>query len=381
MNERQNAPSKMNSANVLPRVVWDTTFTRRNQTGTHIYTQNLYRALKATGRVALQEIHNARTYKIIPPASNLWWLARGLERELTAQAPDLFHAAAYLGPRRAPCPMIVNVFDVAALTYPQFHDWKWRAYTRFIVPQTARRAAAVITLTEHARGAIVRAYQLAPERVHIVAPGIGAEFQPLANVDALARLRARYGLSKDFLLHLGEANRRKNIPTLIAAFAQLRADFPQLRLALAGPQIPTAAAVTQAIRAYGVENAIIRLGYVPQADVPLLYASARAFVYASKMEGFGMPPLEALACGVPVVAAPNPPMPEVLGDAVCWAADDSPTALANAVRRTLMDETLVAQLREKGIARARRFTWERAAQTTLQIYANLLQSQRMGARA
>ncbi|MDL1898249.1 glycosyltransferase family 4 protein [Anaerolineae bacterium CFX7] len=370
----------MSNANALPRVIWDKTFTRHNQAGTRAYTQNLYRALAATGCVELQQIHNARAPKPSSAASNLWWLARGLEQALNARAPALFHAAAYLGPRRAPCPMIVNVFDATTLTYPQYQDWKWRAYARFVIPHTVRHAAAVITLTEHARGEITRAYQVAPERVHIVAPGIGAEFQPPTDADALARLRAQYGLGENFLLHLGEANGRKNIPALIAAFAQLRADFPQLTLVLAGPHIPTADAVTQAIRAHGIANAVTRLGYVPQADVPLLYGGARAFVYASKLEGFGMPPLEALACGTPVVAAPNPPMPEVLGDAVCWAENDSPAALASAMRRVLTNQALVEQLRVQGIARARAFTWERAARQVTEIYADILQAQQAKAR-
>lgn len=370
----------MNRVNGLPRVVWDMTFTIRSRTGTHTYTHNLLRALQATQQVALEELYGTRDAGRnrkgggLPGAQNVWWLTRGLEQQLNARAPDLFHAAAYLGPRHAPCPVIVNVFDVAYVTYPQDFDWKWRAYARFVIPHTVRNAAAVITLSEHARNEIARAYQVPRARVHIVAPGIGGEFQPTTDADAIARLRTQYSLGENYLLYVGATNGRKNIPALIAAFAQLRAEFPQLTLVLAGPRMPQAKDVTQAIRKHAVENAATRLGYVPQSDLPLLYAGARAFVYASKLEGFGIPPVEALASGTPVVAAPNPPMPDVLGDAACWAADDSPDALARAMRRVLTDDALAQTLRGKGIERARQFTWERAARATLEIYADVLHS-------
>jgi glycosyltransferase involved in cell wall biosynthesis len=375
----------MDRRNALPRVVWDMTFTIRSRTGTHTYTHNLYRAVDARQQVELQQVYGTRAVGhkrrggSLPAAKNMWWLARGLERELNARAPDLFHAAAYLGPRRAPCPVVVNVFDTAYLTYPQYFDWKWHAYARFVIPHTVRNAAAVVTLTEHAREEIIRAYNVPAQRVHIVAPGIGGEFQPEPDAFLIAQLRARYGLRENYLLYLGATNGRKNIPALVEAFARLRAEFPQLTLVLAGPRQLDDAATTQAIRAHAVENTVTRLGHIPQSDLPLLYAGARAFVYASKWEGFGIPPVEAMACGTPVVAAPNPPMPQVLGDAACWANNDSPAALAMAIRRVLNDDALTQTLRDKGIARARMFTWEGAAQALLQIYADVLHSRKKSA--
>lgn len=364
----------------LPRVIWDTTFAQREWTGTRIYTRNLYHAVAATQRVTLQELRRARASHGAPrrgalsAAQNILWLTRGLERALNARAPDLLHVAAYVGPRRAPCPIIANIFDITYLAYPQDFDWKWRAYARWVIPHTARTAAAIVTLSEHARGEIIRAYQLAPERVHIVAPGIGSEFHPPIALSAVEKSRAQYNLSADYLLYVGAANERKNISALIAAFARLRADFPRLTFVLAGHPFSSRDKVTQALRAHAVENAVTRLAYVPQADLPLLYAGARAFVYASKLEGFGMPPVEAMACGTPVVAAPNPPLPDVLGAAAYWADDDSPAALARAIRRVLTDETLAQTLRARGIARAQMYTWQDAARKTIQVYENVLQN-------
>ena len=361
-------------ASRAPHVIWDMTFTLHTLTGTRVYAHNMYRALAARGEMRMEEIYAPNTAGGIPGAQNVWWLARGLEKKLNARKPDLFHVAAYLGPRRAPCPVIVNVFDVAYVQYAEFFDWKWRAYARWVIPHTVQHAAAVVTLTEHARQEIIKAYSVDPARVHIVAPGVGSEFR-MQDDAAVSEMRAKYNLGKNYLLYVGAPHERKNIPALINAFALLRHEFADLILVLAGPQMPEAEHITRAVNASGAANAVQRFGYIPQNDLPRLYAGARAFVYASKVEGFGMPPVEAMACGTPVVSAPNAPMPDVLGDAGYFARDDSPAALARAMGDVLRDDALAAQLRARGMARAREFTWERAARDMQKIYADVLMAQ------
>src|SRR5581483_9634350 len=152
---------------------------------------------------------------------------------------------------------------------------------------------------------------------------------------------------------------RKNVPALVAAVARVRADFPDLTLALVGPRGNGSAAVQRALAEHQMDSVVRELGFVPPDDLPILYRGARALLYASRLEGFGMPPLEAMASGTPVIAAPNPPLPEVLGNAALFVADDSPLALADGIRKLLRDATLQAELRERGIAHARAFTWER----------------------
>lgn len=361
------------------RVTWDMTFSARSAGGTDVYARNLFSALQAPGVIELQEIkcaHTAgpqRVEKFSGPAKNLWWLWRGLEQTLDAQRPDLFHAAAFLGPRRAPCPLVVNVFDVVYEIFPREFDWKWKFYARTVIPHTVHRADAVITLSEYARGEIVRVYDVPRARVHIVPPGIRHEFRADLDAAAIAERRARYNLPENYLLHIGSVEGRKNIRALLGALAQVRAEFPDLFLVLGGPRVHTSEAVQRARREFNVDDRVRSLSFIPQTDLPCVYAGARAFVYASKMEGFGIPPVEALACGIPVISAPNPPMPQVLGDAGYFAQDDSPAALAQAIRTVLRDQALTRALREKGIARAREFTWEGAARAMIQIYQTVLQ--------
>jgi glycosyltransferase involved in cell wall biosynthesis len=230
----------------------------------------------------------------------------------------------------------------------------------------------VITLSQHARGEILKAYPVDAARVHVVPPGIGADFHPSNNPAALAALRVKYGLGENYLLYGGGPEPRKNVAAVIGAFALVRHEHSNLELALFGPGIDTSTDIKQALRHSGVSNATHLLGFVPQADLSLLYAGARAFVYASRLEGFGIPPVEAMACGTPVIAAPNPPMPEVLGDAAWLTGDDTPEALARGVLRVLADPALEETLRGRGREHARQYTWHASARKTISIYTTVL---------
>jgi glycosyltransferase involved in cell wall biosynthesis len=267
--------------------------------------------------------------------------------------------------------MVLNVFDTTYAAFPQSFDWKFRFYARTFIPSGIRRASAILTLSEHARGEIMRIYDLPGERVHVVPPGVGDEFHPLHDPDALARVRAKYNLPEKYLLYVGGCHPRKNVPVLIAAFARARQEIPDLHFVLAGPRFEPGV-IDAPVAASGASNAIHHLDFVPEADLRVLFAAARVLVFASRLEGFGMPPVEAMACGTPVVAAPNPPMPEVLGDAAWFTADDSVEAMTEGILRVLRDDALQASLRERGIARARLYSWQDSARKTIDIYDAVL---------
>lgn len=362
-----------------PRIVWDMTFASKSRTGTRVYARNLFAALRQrrawefVETSAAEQMRAEGTGNALTGARNVWWLRAQLPQLLAKQNADLVHAAAYLGATRAPCPMVVNVLDTTYLARPNEFDWKWRLYARTLIPPTVRRAAAVLTLSEHARGEIVRAYGLPRDKVQVVYPGTGAEFVRGCEAERLAQVRAAYQLDAPYLLFVGAQEPRKNIPAYLGALGLVRREFPNMLLALVGPRGRGSAELGRVIDAQGLSHAVRELGFVPSADLPALYAGAAAMLYASRLEGFGMPPVEALACGAPVVAAPNPPLPEVLGDAALWAEDDSPAALAQGVLHVLREPALVERLRATGLARAREFTWERAAELTCQVYERVLE--------
>lgn len=360
-----------------PTVLWDMTFALRSMTGTRVYTHKLYEALTELSDWNFLQVNGGAPTTARPrgnfstSAQSVLWLLKNAERQAKQIQPDLYHSAAYLGPWRLPCPSVLNVFDTTYLAYPRHFDWKWRVYARTIIPRAIRSATAVLTLSGHARDEILKAYRVPRERVRIVAPGIGAEFQPHRDVVRLARLRAKYGLAENYLIYVGGREPRKNLPALVKAFEIVRRAYPDLQFVIAGPRAKPAEN-SHVMESSSAAPAIREPGFVPQEDLPALYAGARAFFYASMLEGFGMPPLEAMACGTPVVTAPNPPMPEVLGDAALFTADDSPAALAQGMLRLLSDNTLARELGARGVARAKHFTWENAARKTIEVYQELL---------
>jgi len=361
-----------------PRILWDMTFAAKSLTGTRIYAQKMFDALSTLDTVsvnqvsALSNMPPEKTGHLFTGIQNVWWQQIQLPRLAQIQHADLIHASAYLGPLHPPCPLIVNVLDTTFLEFPADFDWKWRMYARFLIPPTIRRAAALITLSEYSRRAIARAYSISSQRIRVVYPGISSEFHPTTDADTILEVRERYQLPTDYILFVGAQEPRKNIPAVIAALAQCRAVFPTLALVLVGPRSSDSAAIQRTVSEFGLNHAVHDLGFVPQNDLPAIYSAARALVYASRLEGFGMPPLEAMACGVPVIAVPNPPLPEVLDDAALWTDNDNPNALAAAVVRVLSDAKLSEKLRQRGMNHARKFSWERAAQETLGLYREVL---------
>ena len=197
-------------------------------------------------------------------------------------------------------------------------------------------------------------------------------FRPLDEA-AVRAFRARYGLPDRFILYLGTLEPRKNVPRLLEAYARLRRGGEAPMLVLAGPRGWRHAAIDARVAALGLGDAVRFLGYVPASDLPLCYNAASVFVYPSLYEGLGLPPLEALACGTPVVASNASSLPEALGDAALLVDPRDPAALAGALAAALADEPLRGRLRAAGFAQARRFSWRRMAEQTLAVYHGVRQ--------
>lgn len=352
---------------MLPRVIMDLSFASKSRTGTRVYAEQLCAALTALGDYEIQPVRN-----LFSGARNLWWLQVELPRLLAQQRAALVHAAAFLGPLRAPCPMVVNVFDTIYLDYPAEFDAKWRLYARLLIPPTVRRAVAIITLSEHAQTQIAQAYRVPLDRVRVIPPGVGAEFRVTPTPAQITETRASFGLGERYLLFVGATEPRKNVASLVDALALLRHQFPDLELALVGPRGRGWKAIEDSITRHGLQNAVHEVGFVASSDLASLYAGAHAFVFPSLAEGFGMPLIEAMASGTPVVAATNAPTPEVVGEAACLARGSDSQALADAVSRVLSDPWYAADLVERGRARAALYTWERAARETAQVYRDVL---------
>ena len=297
------------------------------------------------------------------------WLPLAVPRALRAGRVDLFHGTNHMAPPLAGVPAVITVHDLGLLSRPREHTWRNRLLT---VPQMllslhrARRLIADSRYTAHEL--TTRVPGLDPSRIHVVPLAPNASMAP-ATPATVRALMGRLDLPRDFFLCLGALGHNKNVVTLVRALGQLRAAGDErARLVIAGAEGSREDELHREVRRLGLEPLVRFTGYVAQEDLPALFGAATAFVFPSLFEGFGLPPLEAMACGAPVICSNAASLPEVAGDAALLVDPTSADELAAALRRLLDDAELRARLRGAGLARAALFSWERTARETLAVY-------------
>jgi glycosyltransferase involved in cell wall biosynthesis len=292
------------------------------------------------------------------------WLPRALRRHRI----ELFHSPLGL-PLLSTTPGIATIHDLCFLSCPRTFTRRMRAYFRVFLPLSVRKARLVVTVSDTSRLALTRLLRVPVEKIRVVPNGIGAAFAPVCDPERLARVRARYGLPASFMLYAGTLEPRKNVLALLHACLRLwedrRVDTP---LVLVGKRGWLSEDVHQFLRRPGLAGRVVEAGYVDRFDLPAVYSAARVFVYPSLCEGFGLPPLEAMACGTPVVACNISAMPEILGSAACLVPPGDVTTLAEGIEAVLADETVRRRLRADGLERARRYPWTVAASKMLRVY-------------
>ncbi len=283
---------------------------------------------------------------------------------------DLLHSPYYIKPYAGlPCPSVVTIYDLLGLHLPQTLSRQGRLFYRVAMGLAVRSSQGIITISRNAQEALIRAYNIPPERITVTLLAANGRFRPQTE-SAVAAVRAKYGLSARYLLYVGANKPHKNLERLVQAWARVTPQQPAVLL-LAGHYDPRYPQVQQLAADPALRDRIMRIQNVAEADLPALYAGATAFVFPSFYEGFGLPPLEAMACGVPVICADASSLPEVVGDAAVMFDPYAVDALAAAIQRVLDAPALRADLRERGLQRAQAFSWEQTARQTLQVYETL----------
>ncbi|MEZ4767715.1 MAG: glycosyltransferase family 1 protein [Caldilineales bacterium] len=373
----------------------------------------------ATPRFSLLTPHPERLHAALPelgdfphaavvklrPANALLRIPFGLPAAALRRSVDLLHVT-YNAPPVASCPVVVTIHDISFELYPEFFSPRDYAVLKTLVPFSARRAARVITVSQHAKREIVQRYGIDPAKVVVTYEAAAGQFQPVSDPAALQAVRDKYGIGDGpFLLALGNLQPRKNIARLVEAFRQAvsderltansgrptshgeqRATTPDYRslvtdhstalrdgtpwsLVIAGKAQWRESEIFTTVQRASLEDRVVFPGYVDDADLPALYSAATAFVYPSLYEGFGLPPLEAMACGTPVVCSSAASLPEVVGDAAVSIDPLRVDSLAQGLSDVLGNAGLRDDLRARGLRRAARFSWDRCAAETLAVYA------------
>lgn len=279
---------------------------------------------------------------------------------------DVFHGVLNVTPLFCPIPSVVTIHDLAFLSFPQTFRRLNRRYLIWATRTSARRAARILAVSEATKQEIVRLLGIPPERIIVTYDACDARFQPPDPIK-LEAFRRQSGLPERFILFLGTLEPRKNIPTLLDAYASI-ASHTDAPLIIGGAKGWLYDAIFAKVEALALGDRVRFVGYIDQAVQPLWYAAATVFAFPSLYEGFGMPPLEAMACGTPVVTSTSSSLPEVVGDAGITVSPTDAKALGEALLCVLDDTALHTELRERGLRQAERFSWHETAKRTLMAY-------------
>jgi glycosyltransferase involved in cell wall biosynthesis len=265
----------------------------------------------------------------------------------------------------------VTIHDAIAFRYPEGYPWLNNLLHRRYVPATLGRVDAVITDSEYSRRDLQHVLRFPADGIRVVPLGVADRFRP-GTPEVKDRVIARYQLAAPFILSVGVQQERKNLGRLVEAFADLRSRLQTHKLVIAGHSIWRSRDVAEQVARLGLQDAVTLLGHVPDDDLPALYSAADAFVFPSLYEGFGLPVLEAMACGTPVVCSDSSSLPEVAGQAACLVDPMNVRAISDGMYRSLNDPDLRARLRVAGVERARTFSWDRTAGLTLDVYRSVV---------
>ncbi len=286
---------------------------------------------------------------------------------------DVFHSPDYVLPHVSRGRAVVTIHDLSFLQCPEGSEPKLRRYLARAVPRAVSRADLVLADSHHTRKDIVELFGTSPDKVEVLYPGVEASFGPVRDEGLLSRARAAYGLNTPFILSVGTLEPRKNHVLLLDAYAALREKSNvEHKLVIAGAKGWLYEGVFRRVEELSLGEDVVFLGFVPDEDLPALYSLAEVFVFPSLYEGFGLPPLEAMACGTPVVACRSSSLPEVVGEAGLMVPLHDSGALADEIDKVLNDRGLRDSLAERGVSQAQKFTWRRAGSKLLALYRRLL---------
>lgn len=295
--------------------------------------------------------------------------------EIMGLGADIAHYPSFNMPLISPAPAVVTIHDLIYYIYRSACPGILaHIYARLIFNITARAANRVITVSGHSKSDIVNMLGIRPDKVTVIHNGVSGSFRPCKDAGARDRVMKKYGIDAGYILYVGSHAGHKNIGALIRAFSMLSSRLWPYKLVIAGKVDKRRQRLYGMLEELGVRDRAAFIGAVDEEDLPCLYSWASLFVFPSLYEGFGLPPLEAMACGCPVVASDAASIPEVLGRAAMLVDANDPCMLAARMEEALSSNAMREEFRGRGLERAALFTWEAAAKKTLEVYREVYNS-------
>jgi glycosyltransferase involved in cell wall biosynthesis len=314
-------------------------------------------------------------FRTVPETAGKYSVAEQLKipMAIRREKVTLFHAPHYVLPPLVRCKSVVTIHDCIHLMFPQYLPNRLSlAYARTSISLAARRATRVLTVSESSKHDILRFVDVPPDNIDVIYNSYDERFGVEPNEEDVARVRERYQLHDRFVLYAGNVKPHKNLERLIEAFNLLRQrGLDDLKLVLIGDDISRYTALRRAVHRHQLHKYVRFLGYLPEETLAVMYRLAGVFVFPSLYEGFGLPPLEAMASGTPVVTSNVSSLPEVAGNAAVLVDPYDTHSIADGIHRVLTDDALRAELRRLGLARAKQFSWESSVRRVREIYGQV----------
>jgi glycosyltransferase involved in cell wall biosynthesis len=294
---------------------------------------------------------------------------------LVRERVHLLHEPHYVLPPATRCRSVVTIHDCIHLMFPQYLPGSLaHLYARASMWSAVRKADRIMTVSEASKRDILKFFDIPAEKVAVIYNAIDERFLAEPDAERMDRIRQRYQLDHPFLLYVGNIKPHKNLERLVEAFARVRASgFDDLRLVIVGDRLSKYPPVRQAVHRHRLDKEVRFLGFQPYDTLAVFYRLARAFVFPSLYEGFGLPPLEAMACGTPVVTSNISSLPEVAGGAAVLVDPYDPESIADGITRAISDDTLRDDLVRRGLARSRDFSWTQSVSAIHRIYMDVLE--------
>ncbi|MCR4405362.1 MAG: glycosyltransferase family 4 protein [Anaerolineae bacterium] len=346
--------------------------------------ENEYRLFVATGRnhpstpppfqPSTPPTFHLKTIPLSDRGLNIVWhrLRLPLPVELITGAVDVFHSPDFTLPPVWRARTVLTVHDLSFLRVPQCFTNALRRYLEQVVPRSVSRADHVIADSESTKRDLAELLGTPADKVTVIYSGVEPRFRPITDRARLEAVRRRYNLPERFILSVGTLQPRKNFGVLIEAFSRLKVGTGSCKLVIVGGKGWLYEDIFARVEGLGLQGEVSFPSFVADEDLPAIYNLAEVFALPSLYEGFGLPPLEAMACGTPVVTSNTSSLPEVVGDAGLMVEPMDVDGLARAMARLLEDGDLRREMAQRGLARAREFTWERAARQLLAVYTGVM---------
>lgn len=358
------------------RIAIDMQTTLAQKTGMGFYVQNLVDTLERLDRTHEYVKILPSTEQDFNSARRWWWDQVGFPRAAASSGADLWHQPAFSAPIRHGKPLVVTIHDLIAIHFAEDIPLGSRLYFGKWMPFSYRFADHIIAISEYTKRDVINLLGLPDEQITVIHEAADEVFRPIRERDELERVRAKYKTGSRYILHVGTLNPRKNLEFLVRVFAVARKKVgPSWKLVITGKKGWYYEGLFQAVAALGLQDSVVFTGYVDEADKPALYNAASIFAFPSLFEGAGLPPVEAMRCGVPVVSSNTSSLPEMVGAGGILLSPTDAKGWVRALTSLMTDASLRREYAAKGQKQAKRFSWERTARETIAVYERVLAAQ------